>query len=1198
MSRANSISRDIEHGAPDEDVNQQLLLASDGGAPSSLAGSRRSESPARAGERVSNGEPASLRNLRLLMPSPRPADHPTPGSTPSPLSTATASAPRKWRRSDKRQRRLNTELLVAVEEGDFEAFERLLNSGASPNATCRLDLVSASHMAAICQHPHDFLLLLIQKGADRHRVDRLGRTPLHLAAWMGHSRLVAILLGFPEDMYDRVASEDMSSETEEDVVRYCVNTRRLANLACRPAEPGAPLPKEWRDNIDHHCMNIQGSLPLLQDGWTPLHVAAACARRHCTRLLLAAGADPTLCDITGRTPLDVAGMAHYYDVKINKQHFTQVIKMLVEHEGTYNTMKPQGLDNVVTPLHTAVELDCVEAIQELMELKVSIACLNEAGQTPLHLCVKHKAEVALQELVNSSHESDPFAATVDVRDFEGNTVLQAAVEAGWVFGVCVALEAGADVTIKALDGDTPIHAAAALGDLGVLQEILSVAKQKDSIDLQNSCRETALFKAISAGNVDCVKAILAEGANITIALSKDYTVFHRAAELGHLEILKTLVEHENEAHIDMINIRGSCNKMGFSPLHYAVFFNHPECVEYLLSKGADVRIRTCTSHKEATPLHLAALRNYCKIAEIILKFDRTTIHEVDSMGWFPLHTAAHNVSREIIPLLLQAGADLSGYTDGPKKYRRTAIDMVVNNLSKPTEYLEELFDSFITTSDGNLQDQNSIVRIDYSVLMPRCCEMEQMKVIEALLKTGNRYQQQRLLVHPLLESFLYLKWKALLPFFYVILLFYAFFLLSLTVFVVSVFFYKDTSDKIPVFFSATIWGYFVYGSVFLVCSQELLYMNFKNGKRYFFQLETWVKFFSLGMALFLPSAITIASWSQAEWPRHVATFALLLSWLEMMFLLSRFPNWGYYVLMFAKVAGNVVKILLTFAFLVIGFSLAFMIQFRSHAPFEGPWEAIVKTIVMMTSEFDYEGLFDEEHTKGLSTSVLILRIMFVIFLVLAAIVLMNLMVGVAVNDINDLEVLGNIKRLAKQVEFLGSLDTLMYNKPFSKMLPSRVRHRIRSKSNVSDVLEIYPGRPRWRHTKMIPSHLRDAIFNKATTQKMNLDQTTFMHDMFCKIKEIHQTVVNKDDQDNMKAIEIKRENEECIIENVKTKVNQEIMNNLGVLDVDISEIKDQISNNASKTAVEEVNVKLDQMSLEMEQIKLMLSRLESKISKI
>lgn len=39
-------------------------------------------------------------------------------------------------------------------------------------------------------------------------------------------------------------------------------------------------------------------------------------------------------------------------------------------------------------------------------------------------------------------------AIVDVRDKEGHTVLQAAVEAAWVPGVCVALEAGADVTLK------------------------------------------------------------------------------------------------------------------------------------------------------------------------------------------------------------------------------------------------------------------------------------------------------------------------------------------------------------------------------------------------------------------------------------------------------------------------------------------------------------------------------------------------------------------------------------------------------------------------------------------------------------------------------------------------------------------------------------------------------------------------------
>lgn len=41
-----------------------------------------------------------------------------------------------------------------------------------------------------------------------------------------------------------------------------------------------------------------------------------------------------------------------------------------------------------------------------------------------------------------------MAAAVDVKDAEGHTVLQAAVEAGWVSGVCVALEADANIALK------------------------------------------------------------------------------------------------------------------------------------------------------------------------------------------------------------------------------------------------------------------------------------------------------------------------------------------------------------------------------------------------------------------------------------------------------------------------------------------------------------------------------------------------------------------------------------------------------------------------------------------------------------------------------------------------------------------------------------------------------------------------------
>lgn len=356
--------------------------------------------------------------------------------------------------------------------------------------------------------------------------------------------------------------------------------------------------------------------------------------------------------------------------------------------------------------------------------------------------------------------------------------------------------------------------------MDVLTEILSYAKQKDSIDCQNTSGETPLYMAISAGYPECVSAILNEGASIKLTLPGKVNVFHRAAEVGHLEVLRILVEYNENMTREMINQICEGDKKGFGPIHFAVYYNHPKIVEYLLSIGADVRLRTtCSPFKEATPLHIASIKNYLEIANIILGYDKTTIHEVNSKGWYPIHSAGHHVSREIIPVLLQAGGDLAGYSDGPKKYRRTAIDMIINNLGKPTEYLEDIFDSYISTNNHNLQDANSVVKLDYSVLMPRSCEMEQMKVIEALLKTGNRYGQKRLLVHPLVESFLYLKWKALLPFFYTILACYALFVMSLTIFVVSVFFYKDTNSETPVWLDKVAWGYVVYVSILLILIQ-------------------------------------------------------------------------------------------------------------------------------------------------------------------------------------------------------------------------------------------------------------------------------------------------------------------------------------------------------------------------------------------
>lgn len=268
-----------------------------------------------------------------------------------------------------------------------------------------------------------------------------------------------------------------------------------------------------------------------------------------------------------------------------------------------------------------------------------------------------------------------------------------------------------------------------------------------------------------------------------------------------------------------------------------------------------------------------------------------------------------------------------------------------------------------------------------------------------------------------------------------------------------------------------------------------------------------------------------------------------------------------------------------------------MIQFRSQIPFEGPWAALVKTIVMMTSEFDYVALFDEEHSKELATSLIVVRIIFLIFLILAAIVLMNLLVGVAVNDINDLEVLGNINRLAKQVEFLGTLDTLVYNKLFSNILPKKLNSRLKNKRNVMTVMTLSPGKPRWKYSKVLPSRIKDAIFNKAQYQKKQMDDEIGIQHFKTLMTEMHDVI--------MRGREQKQVSYPDLIKNKAVTKSEDIVKHLDDLDEVVGEINEQTKCyiEESRTTVERLNVKMDQISLEIEVIKQFLSRLETKLGR-
>ena len=223
-----------------------------------------------------------------------------------------------------------------------------------------------------------------------------------------------------------------------------------------------------------------------------------------------------------------------------------------------------------------------------------------------------------------------------------------------------------------------------MGNTDILQEILSVGLDKSNIDIRNEKGETALFKAISNNQLNALKLLLVAGSSIEVETSDKDNVFHVAAKHGKKDVLEYLLKYNSEVTAKLIN---KCDSEG-PPLVCAVSENHLICAKLLIRKGAKVNAACKIDGNTSTLLHLAARKNHCKIAEMIIENDSETVYASNSARQTPLYEACYHGNREMIVLLLSKGADLSGVgINGFSTPILTPIDILMHNVSKPTSQL-------------------------------------------------------------------------------------------------------------------------------------------------------------------------------------------------------------------------------------------------------------------------------------------------------------------------------------------------------------------------------------------------------------------------------------------------------------------------------------------------------------------------------
>lgn len=149
---------------------------------------------------------------------------------------------------------------------------------------------------------------------------------------------------------------------------------------------------------------------------------------------------------------------------------------------------------------------------------------------------------------------------------------------------------------------------------------------------------------------------------------------------------------------------------------------------------------------------------------------------------------------------------------------------------------------------------------------------------------------------------------------------------------------------------------------------------------------------------------------------------------------------------------NFSKFLIAYSCLFFGYCLSLCVLFPNYPAFENvPW-ALLKTVIMMSGELEFEDIFygDDEENKAEDDDPQVKypvtsHIVFFSFVLLVTIILTNLMVGLAVSDIQGLQDSAGLDRLSRQAELVSRLESFLFSKLLKKA-PSKILRWCQQKS--------------------------------------------------------------------------------------------------------------------------------------------------------
>lgn len=451
-----------------------------------------------------------------------------------------------------------------------------------------------------------------------------------------------------------------------------------------------------------------------------------------------------------------------------------------------------------------------------------------------------------------------------------------------------------------------------------------------------------------------------------------------------------------------------------TPVEFACIFGHWKSLGLLLM-SPNINLNTSQEPLLSIVVRHIGERttnkcNYEKCFQLLLKNQKIDIDQEDMTKSSALHYAVKYNNPDVVSDLLKKGAYL-GVKNSFNQYSISNINPKI---------LEKHLDNCITTNELRTGDDNFEILFDYTNLVPPQTRQEMINESKSAKFSENCPDEmapisfisqsndlRHLIRHPLIASFLFLKWHRLAFIFYLNFAICALFSASTVTYILVCYNEDETSGTFSSFLRCA-----TFLLIFYMILRELFQLTLSPCN----YAKSWENYLEIVLIICTLAILTTNNDTFTESRRRtVASATILLIAIEIFLLAGSLPFWSFstHYVMLITVSKSFLKSLLLYAIILLAFALSFFTLLREPMKlgskmsnsdtktsdndeeddfnkFGNVGLSIMKTLVMSTGEFDAASINFNLNTWS--------YVFFVIFLFLISTVLFNLLNGLAVSD--------------------------------------------------------------------------------------------------------------------------------------------------------------------------------------------------------